>query len=169
MSLTGEVPGGASALPADAQRRTLEQQRRNGLSWFYWVAALSMANSIVALTGGKFSFIFGLALTQVVDGIFMGAASDPGSFSFAALAADALIAGGIAMLGWFAIKGHASAAVFGMVLYALDGLVFLLFGDLMAAAVHAFALWGMWRGLAAHRALVQLAPPARASAATVAS
>jgi hypothetical protein len=164
MSLTGEALESTVALQNDAQRRELEQRRKRGLSWFYWVAALSMLNAIIELTHGTWSFIFGLSLTQIVDGLFMGANPDSDAFSFPALVLDAVIAGGIALLGYFAIKGHQSACIVGMVLYALDGVVFLTFGDPMAAAVHAFALWGMWRGLAAHRELAQMGSMSPAAA-----
>ena len=43
-----------------------------------------------------------------------------------------------------------------MGLYALDALVFALISAWLAVGFHAFALWGLWRGLQATNALVRL-------------
>jgi hypothetical protein len=43
-----------------------------------------------------------------------------------------------------------------MVAYALDGLLLVLFGAWIDAAVHAYALYRMWQGYAASRELTQL-------------
>ena len=45
-------------------------QLRSGANWFYWIAGLSVVNSLIFAFGGKVSFIAGLGLTQIVDGIF---------------------------------------------------------------------------------------------------
>ena len=41
----------------------------------------------------------------------------------------------------------------GMVLYGLDGLIYLAIGDLFPVAFHAFALWGIFRGYKAMKEL----------------
>src|SRR5256885_15512759 len=56
-------------------RKALESQRRNGAQWFYWVAALSLINCVVALTGAQWRFILGLGVTQVVQELSPGAAA----------------------------------------------------------------------------------------------
>ena len=143
----------------EVRKRELEHRRRNGTSWFYSVAGLSVINSIILMTGGTWSFIFGLGITQVVDALSMsGASGEAGPLPATALIVDIVIAAGVAIVGYLAFRGHTSAYVAGMALYALDGLIFVVAGDYLAAGFHGFALWGMWRGLSAHRELLQLSP-----------
>src|SRR5262249_3567191 len=55
-----------AAIP-DAERRTLEDQRRRGGQWFYWIAGLSLINAVLAFSGQDWRFILGLGITQVVQ------------------------------------------------------------------------------------------------------
>jgi hypothetical protein len=64
----------------------------------------------------------------------------------AAFAFDGLIAGLFAFLGWRAGNLRAWAFVVGLLLYALDGLIFVVIQDWMSGAFHAWALFAVWRG-----------------------
>jgi hypothetical protein len=79
-----------------------------------------------------------------------------GSVKVIALVLDLMVAGIFVVLGLFAQKHHTWAFVFGMVVYALDGLIFVMFGDWLSAAFHAFVLYSIYRGLAANRKLIGL-------------
>src|ERR1041385_2954703 len=59
-------------MPGQDQKEILEKRLMAGASQFYWIAALSLLNSIILFFGGKLQFIFGLGVTQVVDGISIG-------------------------------------------------------------------------------------------------
>lgn len=41
------------------------------------------------------------------------------------------------------------ALIVGLVAYGVDGLLFLLFRDILGIAVHAYALWAIYRGMKA--------------------
>src|SRR6185436_15902650 len=58
--------------------------------------------------------------------------------------------------GWLALKRYQPLFLMGMLLYLLDGLLFLLMGEIMAAAFHAYALYCMWGGFQAYRRLAVL-------------
>ncbi|MGH9601163.1 MAG: hypothetical protein ACRD24_02135 [Terriglobales bacterium] len=147
------------------QRLRLEAQHKNGAAWFYWIAGLSLINSIAAFAGSTWGFIFGLAVTQVVDAL---ATSVGGSVAtVAALVIDVFIAGVLVFVGIFARKGHVWAYWLGMVLYALDGLVSLIATYWLGVAFHAFALYSIYQGLSAHRQLSALASSPGAQAAEV--
>jgi hypothetical protein len=66
---------------------------------------------------------------------------------------------GLAVIGFFAVLGHRAidgarwAFVVGMVLYALDGVIFLLVQDWLGVGFHAFALTMILRGYLAARRL----------------
>src|SRR5262249_466386 len=48
----------------------LARQFNAGSSWFFWIAALSVINSLIAVFGGNWRFIFGLGITSVADALF---------------------------------------------------------------------------------------------------
>jgi hypothetical protein len=125
-------------------------QLKSGASWFYWIAALSLINSIVAITGNNWRFIFGLGITQVLDELgnhFGGAAK------FVALGLNLIVAGIFVLFGVFAHKRHLWAFITGMVLFALDALLMLLATDWIGLALHGFVLFCLFRGLQACRNL----------------
>ena len=69
------------------------------------------------------------------------------------LGLDVVVVGVFVLFGWLAGKKRGWAFVVGMVLYGLDGLLFLLLQDWLSAGFHAFALFGIWGGFASMRKL----------------
>src|SRR5436190_5947059 len=91
--------------------------RVSGLaSWFYWIAALSLINSIISLSGGTWGFLFGLGVTSVFDGFGEGMG---GSGKAVAFALDLVAAGILVLIGFFATKGHIWAFIVGIGLLVL--------------------------------------------------
>ncbi len=132
------------------QLMTAEKQFRGGASWFYWIAGLSLVNSICFLTGAEWSFLAGLGLTQLVDGIVYGLTEETQiseSIKYIGFAINILIAGVYVLIGFLSLKRFKAAMIVGMVFYALDGLVFLLVMDLLSIGFHAFALFCIFGGL----------------------
>ena len=147
------------------QRLRLESQHKNGASWFYWIAGLSIINSIAAFAGSSWGFIFGLAVTQVVDELAKMAGGNVATI--AALVIDVFIAGVLVFLGVFAHKGHTWAYWVGMVLYALDAVVSVIATSWLGVLFHAFALYSIYQGLVAQKQLRALASTPRALASEV--
>ena len=135
------APFGA-ALSIDRQQ--LIARVKSGGSWFYWIAALSLVNSIAAFIGSGWGFIVGLGITQLVDHVAGGPV---------ALAVNILIAGIFVMFGVFANKGHLWAFIVGMLVYALDGAIFAYVRDWLAAGFHVFVLFCLFNGFRAARQL----------------
>lgn len=137
----------------------LEKAHRSGANWFYWIAGLSVVNTVIQMMGSDRSFIVGLGITQVVDAIAKGVAEGAGGGSIGTvlrvlgLGLDVVVVGVFVLFGWQAGKKHGWAFVVGMVLYGLDGLLFLLLQDWLSAGFHAFALFGLWSGFSALRKL----------------
>jgi hypothetical protein len=125
-------------------------QMKSGASWFYWVAVLSMVNSVSAFAGSTWRFILGLGVTQLIDefGNSLGTAGKG-----VALGLDLLAAGVLVLFGIFGNKGHAWAFIVGMILFALDGVLFLLVQDWLGVGFHAFILFCLFRGFMACREL----------------
>ncbi|HYG36117.1 MAG TPA: DUF4339 domain-containing protein [Clostridia bacterium] len=141
------VQGGALAAQRDPATAA---QMKSGASWFYWIAGLSLINSVVAFTGSSWRFMLGLGITQIFDGF---AANIGTGGKAVALGLDVLVTGVFILFGIFAYKGHTWAFITGMVLFTLDGLLILLFKDWLGVAFHAFVLFCLFRGMVACRQL----------------
>ncbi len=146
----GQVPPPAPPTPTPPSQhpRTNQAITQSG-SWFYWVAGLSIINALIMLfSGGGWHFLAGLAFPELVAGIAVGLKA--GAVVKAIALIFAVIGAGIFIpFGVFSCKGHVWAFIAGMVLYALDGLIFLAFGDYLSAGFHAFVLWRLSSGLQA--------------------
>ncbi len=132
----------------------LKSRVKSGANWFYWIAGLSLINSLIFLFGGNWSFFAGLGITQLIDAIVDQFAGGGGNFSFvkiAAFALDIVIAAVFILCGLWSNKFQIWAFVTGMVLYLLDGLLILLLGAYLPAAFHVFALYMIYKGLSAAR------------------
>jgi hypothetical protein len=126
---------------------------KSGANWFYWIAGLSLINSLIFFFGGNWSFFAGLGITQVIDAI-VDQITQGGGFSaikIIAFAIDVIIAGAFVLCGLWANKFQTWAFIVGMILYLLDGLLILILGAYLSAAFHAFALYMIFRGFSAAR------------------
>lgn len=136
----------------------LESNLRNGVSWFFWIGALSIINSLIFLFDGSSTFIFGLAITQYIDGFASAFAEyfvDSGTIiQIIGFCLDLLFAGLFFVFGILGRKRHRWAVITGLILYVLDAILFIFVKDWLALAFHGFAIWGLCSGL---RALNQLA------------
>jgi hypothetical protein len=154
-----ETGPAAAAVEFEKQRRTFS----SGANWFYWIAGLSIVNSVVSLFQGDWSFIVGLGVTQVIDAIAAAIAEDAsggvGIIRIVALVVSISFAGLFAGFGWLANRGLGWAFLVGMVLYALDGLLFLLVQGWLSLGFHVFALVCIFKGYQSLRLLRQTAPP----------
>jgi hypothetical protein len=139
---------GTAPATADVNLQKLRAQQIVGASasWFLWIAGLSLVNSVIGLAGGNLHFIVGLGITQIVDAV----AHQVGT---AGIVLDLIINGivaGVFVFFWhFARKGQKWAFLVGMILYAADGLLLVLFKDILSVAFHAYALYRMYGGLKA--------------------
>jgi GYF domain 2 len=138
----------AAAAPVAKVSPATTAQLKSGASWFYWIAALSLVNSIAALTGTGWRFLLGLGITQIIDafGTRLG-----GSAKAVVLVLDLAVAGVFVLFGVFASKAHIRAFIVGMTLFGLDGLLMVLLQDWWGVGFHVFALYCLFRGLSACR------------------
>jgi hypothetical protein len=132
---------------------------RSGGTWFYYIAGLSLVNSILFWAGSNWSFVIGLGITDAANVI--GHDGITGATGMAiAIVFDLAVAGGFAGLGYLARKGTTWAFIVGMVVYLLDGLLLVWVTDWLSVAFHALALFYIVRGFRASRALrASAAPP----------
>jgi len=125
----------------------IEDQVKSGANWFFWIAGLSIINTIIFLTGAQWSFVVGLGITQLITGV----ALEFGSLAeIIAFILTLIFAGIFIFFGIFSRKRYNWAFVVGMILYVLDGLLLLLVQDWLSFGFHAFALFWIYRGLRAN-------------------
>ena len=139
------------------------QQRINtGANWFYWIAGVTLLNSVAWHWGSPFRFVMGLGVTQVLDGL-----TSESHLSSLALGIDALVVLTCAIVGRHA-RNSRPIYIAGMIAYGLDTLIFVVFRDVAGLGFHAFALWNLWRGVKAFGAPTNRARPnARARTVSV--
>ncbi|MBI2682859.1 MAG: hypothetical protein HYX26_06530 [Acidobacteriales bacterium] len=123
----------------------MELQRiiKNSANWFYWIAGLSLINTILSLSGAQWRFILGLGLTQVVDEV---AKNLGGLGPIIGFVVDAMALTFFVLMGVFANKHHKWAFILGMIAFLLDGGVSLLAADWIGLIFHAWVLWSLWAG-----------------------
>ncbi len=138
---------------------------KSGGKWFYWVAGLSVINTLITLFHGNVAFIVGLGATQILDAVIseIGAKA-----AVIALSVNLVITGVYVLLGYFACQRMRWAFILGMVFYALDGLLFLLVKDWLPLAFHAFVLYAISRGLKAEGVARQIEAQAARSGISLA-
>jgi hypothetical protein len=146
------VPPGNAKSP---EVLNLESQRAGGAGWLTAIAAFSVINLAILLFNGSISFVIGLGVTQLLSGFANGFAqqTDAGGAAVAwviCCTITLLIAALFVWLASRAKRGHAWAFVVGMVLYSLDGLIFLAVQDWFPFAFHIYALVMVYTGLKAH-------------------
>lgn len=116
-----------------------EPEVMSGASWFWWIAGLSVVNSVMMHSGSDRSFVIGLGFTLVADVVFR-------EMKIIAFAIDAVALLAICGLGFFSRQGHFWAFVTGIVLYSLDALIYVAFQDWMSVGFHGLALFYLIRG-----------------------
>jgi len=133
-------------------------QLRSGAGWFYWIAGLSLVNSLIYAFGGEVTFIAGLAITQLIDGISDAfiAEGAPAALKAVATVFNVGLSILFALFGYFAGKGIGWVFIVGIVIYVIDGLLYLVLGSMFAAGFHAFALFFIIRGFIASHKLAKL-------------
>lgn len=123
----------------------LQAEIKRSTSWFYWIGALSAINSLAIAFSAGFGFLIGLGITQFIDGFTYGFIENgaPEFVRFIGLAISLFIS---ALCALFAIAGNKrvlSVYIIGMVIYAMDSLIFLAFQDWLPFGFHIFALFGL--------------------------
>src|SRR5438552_889686 len=120
-------------LPPDGAVRALFEQGKNGAAWFYWIACLSVVNTIAVLAEGGLHFALGLVVTMFADAVAARAIQPGGNLTALAVA----LGFNAFVLGLFVICGRLSQRrilpiyALGMVLYLLDTLLSFRFSGFM--------------------------------------
>jgi hypothetical protein len=130
---------------------SLKNQMNNGLNWFYWIAALSIINSLLFVANTDLSFIAGLGITQIIDGFI----NELPKVKNIGIIINGIFIIGFILLGKFSKKSNALIIV-GIIIYSLDTLIFLFVSDWFSFGFHIFAIIGIIYGFKAKLKLSKL-------------
>ena len=135
----------AASLPGQpldaAELEDLDKKIKTGGAWLYWIAGLSIINSVIILTGSNWGFVLGLTMTQGIDFACRSVTTELVWLAkIVALVLDLAIAAFFVALGVFARRRHTWPFVVALVLYGLDTLLTLFTGIWLGVMWHAWAL-----------------------------
>lgn len=139
--------------PDDAARAAREQLQATviaGAKWFYWIAGLSLVNSLMSFFGSDRRFVIGLGITEVVDFMAKGSGAAGGIVH---VAVDLFVVGMFVFFGYKACQRIKAAFLTGMIVYVLDAGLLLLGQDFFSVAFHGLALFYIFRGFSANNQL----------------
>lgn len=133
-------------LAAEMELAGFERTIRSGASWFFWVGALSLINSIIVTFEGDWGFALGLELTYLI-----GFASQAWGASGPWIGMGVNIFLSLLMLG-FGVAGWQRKFwpyVIGMALYAGDFILTFFTMQILSMVIHGLALFYFYKGLRA--------------------
>ncbi len=123
-----------------------EHEVARGSNWFFWVAGLSLINTILMLSNSNYSMVIGLGVTQLMDGI--ASTMESKAATGIALGLDVVVVGFLIGIGFLSRKNRIVFLI-GIILYALDSLIYVMMSDWLSVAFHAFVLVKMFAGFKA--------------------
>ncbi len=138
-----DAESGPDALTQEAEKFSYLKEVRQGGSWFFWIAGLSVINAIAAWMASGWGFCLGLSTCYLVGGI--GQVFGPNGPLIALtlnLAACALYL----FFGVASWQGRFTPYAIGMFLYAGDALLPLATQDWISLGIHGVALWFLFKG-----------------------
>jgi len=125
--------------PTRAEIAAANPLAQSGARWFWWIAGLSLVNTVLFHSGSDTNFVIGLGITAVSDAIFA-------SHKAIGFAIDFLVVGFFFLMGLKGRQGALWAFIVGGVVYALDALLYLRFAEWMPVGFHVLALFFIGRG-----------------------
>lgn len=143
-------------IEVDPVKLDLLSRRASGASWFNTIALLAIVNAALTFLDANLRFIFSLGLADLSAAVAQ--ASENSGAKVLAIGVTLCAAAAFYALGMKARKGASWAFVLGMVLYAMDGGLWLLLEDWLEVGCHAFAIWMMFQGVRANQQYRALYP-----------
>lgn len=132
----------------DSARHVTRTSVLHAADWFFWLAILSIINSLIVYYYQVPNTPIALGITQWVDGTHSGFNA---TMSTSALVINILIAFGLAAFGLVARRGSDLAFVLGIFLYVIDSMLIIGLRDFFGFGVHLLALFFLVKGLLASR------------------
>ncbi len=158
----GSVSVSTSANALDPEDTAeLEQKIKRHGSWFYWIGALTLLNSLAAFFHSEWGFYLGISALQALD---YAVAATPMAVRALVLSIDLSVAIGFGALGFATSRNVAWPFAVGAAIYGLDTLLNVLAvffgGSLVGLILHGWALFCLVAGFRAAQQLRRSTAPA---------
>ncbi len=150
-------PGMEERLKEEAE---LTKKHKWAATAFFWIAGLSLLNTILIMAGFEWGFSCGLGITLLIDVMSLVIFEETGGtsviFSTVALVVNLGIAWLFVKFGMWTSQRRQKALLVGIVLYSLDTILFLVATDFIGAGFHALILCTLISGHMAGKKLDEL-------------
>ncbi|MEK8033125.1 hypothetical protein AACH06_20055 [Ideonella sp. DXS29W] len=134
-------------------------QVQRAARWFWWIAGLSLVNTLLFQSGQDTSFALGLGITTLSNVLF---ADEPAM----AISLSAVAIGFFGLVGWQASQARFWAFCIGLAVYVGDAFIVWQLDDWVALAFHGVVIFFITQGLIRLRQLARdAAPPGSGSQA----
>jgi hypothetical protein len=153
----------ANFQPSGRPDAALVAQRDSGAGWFFWIAALTLVNSLLIVFGSEMTFGLGLGFTLLVDAVSTDIAQKTPSMAAGARVFEIffdIAAIGLTLLwGFLGRKGQNWAMLTGLILLALDTLLLIAAtggSGIVGILIHGWAIFSIFAGWKAGKELARL-------------
>ena len=132
----------------DSARHVTRTSVLHGADWFFWIAILSLINSLIVFYYQTPNSPLALGITRWLDGTTSGFNA---SMATSGLITNLLVAAVLAVFGLLSRRGNDIAFVVGIFLYVIDAMLVIGLRDFFGFGVHLIALFFLIKGLLASR------------------
>ena len=132
----------------DSARHVTRRSVLHGADWFFWIAILSLINSLIVFYYQTPNTPLALGVTRWLDGTTTGFNA---SMATGGLITNILVAVVLAVFGLLSRRGNDIAFVVGIFLYVIDSMLVIGLRDFFGFGVHLIALFFLVKGLLASR------------------
>jgi len=132
----------------DSARHVTRTSVLHGADWFFWIAILSLINSLIVYYYQTPNSPLALGITRWLDGTTTGFNA---SMTTGGLLTNLLVALVLAVFGLLSRRGNDIAFVVGIFLYVIDAMLVIGLRDFFGFGVHLIALFFLVKGLLASR------------------
>jgi len=132
----------------DSARHVTRTSVLHGADWFFWIAILSLINSLIVFYYQTPNSPLALGITRWLDGTTSGFNA---SMTTGGLLTNLLVALVLAVFGLLSRRGNDIAFVVGIFLYVIDAMLVIGLRDFFGFGVHLIALFFLVKGLLASR------------------
>jgi len=136
----------ATSTPPPPQANAAVAAVASAARWFWWIAGLSLVNTVLVQTGNDMNFVVGLGITAGADALFAGT-------KVIGFIVDAVAIVFFVLMGLQAQRGKLWAFYVGIGVYTLDALIYAAIQDWMPVAFHALIIYFIVRGAMLLRAM----------------
>jgi len=132
----------------DSARHVTRTSVLHGADWFFWIAILSLINSLIVFYYQTPNTPLALGITRWLDGTTSGFNA---SMTTGGLVTNLFVAAVLVVFGLLARRGSDIAFVVGIFLYVIDAMLVIGLRDFFGFGVHLIALFFLVKGLLASR------------------